>query len=63
MTNVGALFEEMGGKAMPQGMRRDALRDARQALGGVDGALELTGGTGLIGFSPGKSQPVPRQSG
>ena len=42
--NVGALFEEMGGKAMPQGMRRDALGDAGQILGGGDGAVELTGG-------------------
>src|SRR3974390_2134076 len=42
--NVGALFEQVGGKAMPQRMRRHALGDARQILGGGDGAVELTGG-------------------
>ena len=42
---------------MPQRVRRDALGDARQNhLGRGDGAVELTGVIGLIGFWPGKSQ-------
>src|SRR5271166_1831894 len=36
-------FEQMGSEAVPQGMRRDALGDARESLGGGDGAVELTG--------------------
>jgi hypothetical protein len=38
---VDALFEQMRGEAVPQGVRRNALADARQVLGGGDGAVEL----------------------
>src|ERR1700740_2569039 len=42
--NVDALLEQMGGEAVPQRMRRHALGDARESLGGDDGAVELAGG-------------------
>src|SRR5271165_7178916 len=42
--NVDALFEQVGGEAVPQGMRRHALGDAGQVFGGGDGAVELTRG-------------------
>src|SRR5215467_11830164 len=41
--DVGILFQEMGGEAMPQCMRRDPLLDPGGLGGGVDGAVELTG--------------------
>src|SRR5580658_6211315 len=42
--DVDVLLEQMGGEAVPQGVWRHALGDARQVLGGGDGAVELTGG-------------------
>src|SRR6516164_3730185 len=42
--NIDALFEQVGGKAVPQRMGRNALGDAREGLGGGDGPVELTGG-------------------
>jgi hypothetical protein len=42
--NIDVLLEQVGGEAVPQGVRRDALGDARQARGGVDGAPKLAGG-------------------
>ena len=42
--NVDVLLEQMRGEAVPQSVRRDALGDARQVLGGVDGAAKLPGG-------------------
>src|ERR1700747_869877 len=42
--NVDALLEQMGGEAVAQGMRRHALGDTRKILGGVERAVELTGG-------------------
>src|SRR5580693_3914860 len=41
--NVDVLFEQMRGEAVPQGVRRHALGDSRQVLGGVHGAVELPG--------------------
>ena len=41
--NVDVLLEQMRCEAMPQGVRRYALGDARQILGGGDSAIELTG--------------------
>ena len=41
--DVDVLFEQMGGEAVPQGVRRHALGDSRQVLGGVHGAVELAG--------------------
>src|SRR4029077_14229458 len=43
-TDVDVLVEQVSGEAVPQGVRRDALGDARQARGGVDGAPKLAGG-------------------
>ena len=42
--NIDVLLEQMGGEAVPQGVRRHALGDARQARGGVHGAPKLAGG-------------------
>ena len=41
--NIDALLEQMGGEAVPQGVRRHALGDARQILGGGDGAVKVQG--------------------
>src|SRR5215471_16323673 len=41
--NVDALLEQMGGEAVPQRVRRDALGEARQIFGRGDGPIELTG--------------------
>jgi hypothetical protein len=46
----------MRGEAAPQGVRQYAFGDSRQSLCSRDGAVELTGVIGLIGFWPGKSQ-------
>src|SRR6516225_9605504 len=67
--NVDALLEQMGGEAVPQRVRRDALGDARQILGGGDGAIELTGGDRIDRVLAGKEPdrrprrppPVPQQ--
>ena len=42
--NVGALFEQVGREAVPQGVGRHAFGDAGQVLGGGDGAVDLAGG-------------------
>jgi hypothetical protein len=42
--NIDVLLEQMGGEAVPQGVRRHALGDTRQARGGVHGAPKLAGG-------------------
>ena len=41
--DVGILFEQVGGEAVPQRMRRHPLLDPGGLGGGVDGAVELTG--------------------
>src|SRR5271165_132469 len=42
--NIDALFEQVGGEAVPQGMRRHALADAGQVFGDGHGAVDLTRG-------------------
>jgi len=39
--NVGVLFEQMGGEAVPQRVRRHVLLDASGLCGGMAGAIEL----------------------
>jgi hypothetical protein len=41
--DVGILFEQMGGEAVPQGMRRHPFLNPSGLSGGVNGAVELTG--------------------
>src|SRR5437660_10346543 len=41
--DVGVLFEQVGGEAVPQGMRRHPLLDPCGLGGGVNGAVELAG--------------------
>ncbi|MND06620.1 hypothetical protein D3C83_280980 [compost metagenome] len=41
--DVGILFEQVGGEAVPQCMRRDPLLDPSGVGGGMNGAIELTG--------------------
>ena len=44
--DVDVLFEQVsGGEAVPQGVRRDSLGDARRLRRGVNGAHELAGRT------------------
>src|SRR5258707_635278 len=42
--DIDVLLEQVGGKAVPQGMQRDALVDVRHLGGGVTGAIELARG-------------------
>ena len=58
--NIDVLLEQMRGEAMPQRMGRHALRDSRQILGGVHGAVELAGHIGLTKFWPGNNQACGR---
>src|SRR4029077_14386765 len=41
--DVDVLFEQVSGEAVPQGVRRDSLGDARRLRRGVNGAHELAG--------------------
>jgi hypothetical protein len=41
--DVNLLFEQVSGEAVPQGVRRDSLGDARRLRRGVNGAHELAG--------------------
>src|SRR6516162_116913 len=68
--DVDVLLEQVRGEAVPQGVRRDALGDARQILGGGDGPIELTGGDRIDRVLAGKEPdlrprrppPVPQES-
>src|ERR1700681_845948 len=40
-THIGFLLEQVGGKAVPQGVRRPPLLDLRNGGGGVNRAIEL----------------------
>src|SRR5215218_10912721 len=42
--DIDVLLEQMGGKAVPQGVQRDALFDLSHLGGGVAGAIELARG-------------------
>ena len=50
----------MGGKAVPQGMRRHPLFDPGRLGGGVNGAVELTGRQRIDRIAA-REQPAPRQ--
>src|SRR6267154_3036652 len=41
-THIGFLLDQVGGKAMPQGVRRHPLLDLGHGGGGVNGAIELS---------------------
>ena len=59
--DIGVLFEQVGGEAMPQGVQRDALVDLRHLSGSVTGAIELARGHRLGWIAAGKqSQPCGR---
>ena len=58
--DVGILFQEMSGEAVPQRMRRHPLLDSGGFGGGVDSAVELTGRQRLDRVAAGK-QPASRQ--
>src|SRR5260370_9723541 len=57
--DIGVLFEQVGGEAMPQGVQRDALVDLRHLRSGVTGAIELARGHRLGWIAAGK-QPALR---
>ena len=57
--DVGILFQEMSGEAVPQRMRRDPLLDPGGFGGSVDSAIELAGRQRLDRVAAGK-QPAPR---
>ena len=42
--DIDVLLEQVGGKAVPQGVQRDALVDLRHLGRGVAGAIELARG-------------------
>ncbi len=58
--DVGVLFQQVGGEAVPQRMRRHSLPDPGGLGGGVDGAVELTGRERLDRVAA-RKQPAPRQ--
>src|SRR5215207_11311954 len=58
--DIDALLEQVGGKAVPQRVRRHALVDPRGLGGGADNAAELAGGQRLDRVAAGK-QPASRQ--
>jgi hypothetical protein len=58
--DVGVLFQEVGGEAVPQRVHRHPLLDPGGLSGGVDGAIDLTGRERLDRVATGK-QPAPRQ--
>ena len=58
--NIDILLEEVRGKAVPQCVRRHALRDPRGLGGGADNAAELPGRQRLDRIAPWK-QPASRQ--
>src|SRR5712691_3895592 len=58
--DVGVLFQEVRGEAVPQRMRRYPLVDPGSLGGGVDGAVELTGRERLDRVAP-REQPGTRQ--
>jgi hypothetical protein len=55
--NIDTLLEKVGGKAMPQRVRRHALRDPRGMGSGADNAAELAGRQRLDRVAAGK-QPA-----
>ena len=57
--NIDAAFQQMGGEAVPQRMRRNALVDAGGVGGGVAGAIELARCQRTDAVLPGK-QPALR---
>src|SRR5208283_290690 len=57
--NIDAAFQKMGGEAVPQRMRRNALVDAGGLGGGVAGAIELARRERTDAVLPGK-QPALR---
>ena len=60
IADVGVLFQQMRGEAVPQRMRRHPLLDPGGLGGGVDGAVELAGRQRLDRVAAGK-QPASRQ--
>src|SRR5271157_65268 len=56
--NIDALFEQVGGEAVPQGMTR--LEIPARSLAAVTARLSWRAVTGLIGFWPGNSQTCGR---
>ena len=58
--DIDALLEQVGGEAVPQRVRRDALGDPRGLGGGADDTAELAGGQRLDRVAAGK-QPASRQ--
>ena len=59
--DINVLFEQVGGKAVPQRVRTDALADARCFSGLVDGTVQLPrrDGVGVVGA--GEQPPVRQQ--
>src|SRR5260370_1069356 len=57
--NIDTLLEKMGGKAVPQRVRRHVLLDPPRLGGGMDGTTELTGRQRLDRVAAGK-QPASR---
>ncbi len=55
---VDLLLQQVGGKAVAQGVHRDAFVDTGHRRGRLNGAIELARAQGLNRvFSPGNSQP------
>src|SRR5271166_4052997 len=58
--DVGVLFQQMRGEAVPQRVRRHSLLDPGGLGGGMDGAVELAGREWLDRIAA-RKQPAPRQ--
>ena len=58
--DVDLLFEQVGGKAVTQGVHRDALVDQRHVGSRADGAVELAHGQRIHGIESGNSHPLVR---
>jgi hypothetical protein len=58
--DVGVLFRQVGGEAVPQRVRRHSLVDPGGLGGGVNGAVELTGRERFDRIAA-RKQPAPRQ--
>jgi hypothetical protein len=58
--DIGVLFQQMRGDAVPQGVRRHSLLDPGGLGGGMDGAVELAGRERLDRIAA-RKQPAPRQ--
>ena len=53
--DVGVLFQQVGGKAVPERVRRHSLLDPGGLGGGMDGTVELAVESGSTGLRPGRA--------